>query len=208
MTFSGHEEKHRVVIDHTRDGRPAALVPPSWFRRRGEPTYLLQRDGTTQAALWLEEAGRVEIRNGRSEQDRPAGRVDPSWQDGSIYLTFTPVAGSPYRAGPFRRVVTGGGPGELTRRAQTVLDVRGTFQADLLDAAGKPVGWWRLRNSPYQAAPRIYDAVLPDDLDLALTVATAVALGTEVDWIEAHVLDVYRGDSSGGKLERSIPLGH
>ena len=46
--------------------------------------------------------------------------------------------------------------------------------------------------------------MLPPTVDPALSAAAAVALDAEIDWIEAHALDVYRGDGSGG-LERSIP---
>jgi hypothetical protein len=48
--------------------------------------------------------------------------------------------------------------------------------------------------------------VLPGDVDMGLAAATGVALGSELDWIEAHVLDVYRGNV-GGPLKQSVPIG-
>jgi len=63
-----------------------------------------------------------------------------------------------------------------------------------------------VRIGPYQPAPRIYDGVLPSDFPAGLAVAAAVAVGSEVDWIEAHAIDVYRG-VGGGPLEQSVPIG-
>ena len=86
-----------------------------------------------------------------------------------------------------------------------MIDVRGTYQAALRDAKGAPVGWLRVRVGPYLPAPRIFEGVVPAAVDPALSAAAAVALDAEIDWIEAHALDVYRGDGGGG-LERSVPL--
>jgi len=46
--------------------------------------------------------------------------------------------------------------------------------------------------------------VVPAAVDPAVSAAAAVALDAEIDWIEAHALDIYRGDG-GGTLERSVP---
>jgi hypothetical protein len=53
---------------------------------------------------------------------------------------------------------------------------------------------------------RLYDGLLPAAVGPGLAAAAAVALGSELDWIEDHALDVYRG-SSGGPVRESIPLG-
>ena len=65
----------------------------------------------------------------------------------------------------------------------------------------------RVRISPYQTAPRIYEAALPTTIPPPLAAATAAALDAEVDWIESHATNVYRG-TGDGPLERSVPLGH
>jgi hypothetical protein len=55
-------------------------------------------------------------------------------------------------------------------------------------------------------SPRIYDGVLPSDVGPGVAAATAVALSSEIDWIESHTFDVYRG-TGGGPLQESVPLG-
>ena len=94
----------------------------------------------------------------------------------------------------------------LSRNAQTVLDVRGTYRAALRDAKGGETGWLRVKVTPYAESPRIYDGVLPAEVGPGLAAATAVALGSEIDWIENHALNVYRG-TSGGPLRESVPMG-
>src|SRR2546422_5589549 len=46
------------------------------------------------------------------------------------------------------------------------------------------------------------EGVVPAAVDPALSAAAAVALDAEIDWIEAHALDVYRGNGEGGLEDR------
>ena len=202
VTFAAHEERHRLVIDRMQGGRPATLEPPGRIRWPGAPTFVLQADGKRVGSLQVTAPGSVEVRDGSV----PGARVEPSWKDGAVRFALRTAGGPSLSTDVFSRVGAGLGPSVLSRRAQTILDVRGTYRADVRDATGHPVGWLRVRISPYQAAPRIYDGVLPGDVDLGLAAATGAALGSELDWIEAHVLDVYRGNA-GGPLEQSIPMG-
>src|SRR5205823_784401 len=174
-------------------------------RRRspGDPTFVLEADGERIAALWV--AGqRVVVRRAPAEDAPVVGEIDPAWDAGAIRLVIRAADGSSLRTDPFARKVADTGPDALTRASQTVIDVRGTYQAALRDAKGAPVGWLRVRVGPYLPAPRIFEGVVPAAVDPALSAAAAVALDAEIDWIEAHALDVYRGDGGGG-LERSIP---
>ena len=68
-------------------------------------------------------------------------------------------------------------------------------------------GWLRVRVTPYAESPRIYDGVLPHDLAPGVAAAFAVALSSEIDWIESHALDVNRGKGTSGPLEQSVPMG-
>jgi hypothetical protein len=115
------------------------------------------------------------------------------------------VNDGPLRSDVFARQ-QGGSPATLTRAAQTVLDVRGVYEAPVRDPHGKQVGWLRVRVSPYQAAPRIYEATLPGNVSPVLAAGAVAALDAEIDWIEAHTVNVYRGTGSG-PLERSVPVG-
>jgi hypothetical protein len=131
-------------------------------------------------------------------------QVRSAWEDNVIRLTLEARDGATFRTGVFVREGGGTGPDTLSRAAQTVLDARGTFRAELRDAGDTPVGWLRARNNPYQAATRIYDAALPPAIDDSLAVAAFLVLDAELTWIEDHALDVYRGQG-GGPVERSSP---
>ena len=206
VTFAAHEEHGRVVVDRLPGDGAAVATPPGWLRRPGGATFVLRRDGETISALWLGAPGEVEVRASPSRSAPLLGTVDASRDDGAIRLSLRPAGGAALRTDVLERTSPGGGPAVLTRTAQTDLDVRGTYRAEVRDAAGKPAGWLRVRIGPYQPAPRIYDGVLPSGFPPGLAVAAAIAVGSEVDWIEAHAIDVYRG-VGGGPLEQSIPMG-
>jgi hypothetical protein len=201
--FAAHREHGGLVVDRLGPGRTGELRPAHWVRWPGDPTFVLEADGEQLAALWV--AGqRVLVRRAPTEDAPVVGEVDPAWDEGAIRLVIRAADGSSLRTDPFARQVADTGPAALTRASQTVIDVRGTYQAALRDAKGASVGWLRVRVGPYLPAPRIFEGALPAAVDLALSAAAAVALDAEIDWIEAHTVDVYRGDG-GGTLERSVP---
>jgi len=202
-TFAAHQEHRELVIDRLGPGRSGTLRPAGWLRLPGSPTFLLQADGDTIAALWLSGA-RVVVRQKPSEAAPLVGEVVPSWQDGAVQLTLQPAGGPALRTDHFVRMGVGSTP-TLTRAAQTVLDLRGSYEGTVRDANGGAVGWFRVRLGPYLPAPRIFEAALPAAVPSEIVAAAAAALDAEVDWIEDHVLNVYRG-SGGGGLEQSIPL--
>ncbi|HJQ83934.1 MAG TPA: hypothetical protein VKA21_07660, partial [Candidatus Binatia bacterium] len=155
------------------------------------------------AAYWRD-GDRVVVR-GAATKDSPAvGEAVSTWDQQAIRLTFQPADGAAFRTDVFAREGGGTGFQTFTRAAQTVIDIRGTYRATLRDPKGVAVGWVRMKISPYQEAARIYDGVLPAAIPPELAAAGVVALDAEIDWLEDHVLDVYRGNS-GGPLERSIP---
>lgn len=55
------------------------------------------------------------------------------------------------------------------------------------------MGWLRIRVNPSGTPVRSYEGPLPTLVTPGLAAAATVALDTEVDWIEDHSLDVYRG---------------
>jgi len=159
------------------------------------------------AFFWPGRGGRVVARPGQSSTEPPSVEAEPAFDAGAVKLTIRGSGGGSLRTDTFGREGSGTGPSLLSRNAQTVLDVRGTYRATVRDDKGKPVGWFRVRISPYQPAPRIYDALLPGDVDDTLPAAATLARREEIDWIERHAIDVYRGSGSGDQLERSIDLG-
>jgi hypothetical protein len=203
-SFAAHQEHGGLAIDRLEHGRTARLRPAGWLRLPGAPTYELESGGETIAALWLS-GSHVVVRRAASASAPLLGEVIPSWDEGAIRLALQAAGGPAFRTDRFVRQQPGGGPGALTRAAQSVIDVRGTYEGTLRDARGVAMGFVRARVGPYQPAPRIYDGAVPAGITPALAVAAAAALEAEIDWIEDHALNVYRGNS-GGHLEQSIPL--
>ncbi len=201
-TFAAHQEHAGLAIDRLARGRSGELRPAGWLRRPGAPAFVLVADGQRIAALWPT-PDRVVVRSAMSREAPLVGEVASSWDDGAIRLALQPAGGPAFRSDPFARE-GGAGPALLTRTVQTVIDIRGTYRAPLRDSSGAAVGWLRARISPYQEASRIFDGVLPAAIQPELAAAAATALNGEIDWIEDHALNVYRGNS-GGPLERSIP---
>jgi len=202
VTFAAHAEHGGLAVDRLPGGGAGRVVAPGWLRWPGAPSFVLREDDRTLARLWLTAPARVEVRSAEA----PESEVEPSWDENALRLTLRPASGAPLRTDVFERTAPGTGPPVLSRAAQSVLDVRGAYRAVLRDTKGAPAGWLRVRVGPYQEAPRIYDGVLPDGVSPGLAAATAVALGSEIDWIEDHALNVYRGDAAG-PLRESLPLG-
>ncbi len=203
VTFAAHQEHAGLAIDRLARGRSGELRPAGWLRGPGDPAFVLVADGQRIAALWPT-GDRVVVRASTSREAPLVGDVGSSWDGGSIRLALHPAGGPAFRTDPFAREGGGTGPATLTRAAETVIDVRGTYRATLRDPGGTAVGWLRTRISPYQEASRIFDGVLPAAIQPELAAAAATALNVEIDWIEDHAINVYRG-SSGGPLEHSIP---
>jgi len=204
VTFGAHQESRKFVVDRPIAGKPALVTPATWIRLPGGAAWALRHDGDTLAGYWLDGNAGTIARAGIAVSDRPLGAVRPSWDDNAIRLRIEPPDGPPIQSDVFARTSPGGATPALSRNALSILDVRGRFQATLRDQAGHEVGWLRLRIGPYDPAPRIYEGVLPAGISEELAVATAVSLSTEIDWIEAHTLNVYQGDR--GPLMQSIPI--
>ena len=83
----------------------------------------------------------------------------------------------------------------LSRNALTLLDVEGTYRATVFDEHDQPVGWWEVEVvEPFR--PRVFSGSLPGTSPAA-EAGLMLALNSEIDWIENHVLDVWRGMSGG-----------
>lgn len=203
VSFGAHLGRDGIVMDRLPGGGSGALEPPGWLRAPGSPDWVLRNEEKTLAGLWQVGASRILARTEASTISPLAGQVLGDWDDGAVRLTLHLPDGASLRSNSFAREGGGTGPSRLSRSAQTVLDVRGTYRAPLHDARGDVVGWLRIRVSPYQGAPRRYDGVLPEQVGPGLAAAAVLALDTEITWIEDHAIDVYRGAGSD-RLEDSI----
>lgn len=204
-TFTAHIEHKTLVLDRLPGGGRGTVVPPGWFRGPGQADRILQRDGATRAAFWLVAPSQVEIHETTTRSSPALGEVVPSWDDGAIRLTLRTPEGEAFTTDRLERVSAGTNVSVLSRNAQSNLDTRGTFRAAVRDAKGGGAGWLRVRVSPYAEAPRIFDGDVPKSVSPALAAASALALDAEVDWIDEHATDAYRG-SRGGGLQQSVPI--
>jgi hypothetical protein len=202
-TFALHENHGQFVVDHLGSLPSPEVTLPGWFRAPGAASYLLESGGQAIAAFWMAAPGAVNVRATTDKTGPITGAVEPSWQDGAIQLTLRPAKADAVHTGTF---VSTEPASVLSRNLQTVLDIRRSFRADVLDVRDAPVGWIRVRIGPYQDAARIYDGALPPTVPNELAAAVAIALGSELDWIQAHAINVYQSDTGETPLERSVPV--
>jgi hypothetical protein len=193
-TFAAHQEHASLAIDRFDRGRSGRLGPAAVLRLPGKPTFVLEVEGEKIAFVWLA-GSEATVRRTPADTSPLVGTVTPGWDENAIRLTLKPSEGPAFA-----------GLAALARTAQTVLDVRGTWEASVRDSKGAAVGWMRVRIGPYLPAPRIFEAMLPSSLPPELAAATAAALSAEIDWIEDHAQNVYRGSGGTGPLERSVPM--
>ena len=117
------------------------------------------------------------------------GAVDAYWEHGAIRLAFKSADASVFRTDVFERIDGRRTTPVLGPPAETNLDVRGVYRAELRDTSGAPVGWLRVSVSP-DVPSRVYDGSVPAILSPQMITAALARLDAEVDWIEAHAADV------------------
>lgn len=197
-TFAAHQVHNGFRIDRLPGGGTGVVESARWINWPGSPQFRVRAEEAPLGDLWLIAPAHVEVRE--RGVPRPTGEVEPAWDDGAIRLTLRPASGAPLRSGLFQRI-GGSGYSVLSRNAQTLLDVHGTYRADILDANNRRVGWWEVHIAePFE--PRLFEGVVPG-VSPAMEAGVTLALNSEIDWIEDHTLDVYRGTSSGHRDERS-----
>ena len=186
-TFAAHREHGGLVIDHVRGaGNADVVVCESWSGTRPH----VEADGKMlMLALRPLGPGEVDVRARCCTEAPTTGRVEPRWEDNAIRLALRTDALS-LETGLFERVDSGR-PGRLSRAVEMAISLRGTYEALLRDADGKSVGWLRVQVE--RCGARRYEGVFPEAVAPGLAAATALALDTELDWIEAHSLDAYSG---------------
>ena len=194
VDFAAHVESRGIVVDRAQDGEPAVLVPAHTLPFTAGPTYLLQANGKTIAALWVKDPAHVTVRQTSDPHAPVIGRVEAHWNHGAINLTLKPVNGPELQSGEFERIAGTFHPAVLSWYATTLPDVRGIYLAELRDDAGAPEGWLRVSISPYMAAPRIYDGILPPAIQEPLATAAAELVDSDVDYIESRAVNPYLGN--------------
>jgi hypothetical protein len=140
--------------------------------------------------------GSLVIRDGGSWPSHTTGQgvVDAYWEHGAIRLAFRPAVASGFSTDVFERIDGRRVAAVLGSPVETNLDVRGVYRAELRDMSGAPVGWLRVRVSPFDAPPRVYDGSVPATLSPQMITTALARLDAEIDRIEAHAPDVYVGN--------------
>ena len=199
-TFVAHRVHDGFLLDRLPASDTGIVEPSTWINLSWTPRFRVRTTRGTQGTLRLTSPARVVIDDAEAE---PAGGVAPTWDTGAIHLTLVPAAGPPLRLGPFERIDGSSGYSLLTRNAQTSLDVQGTYRATIRDAHDRQVGWLQVRIVE-ASGDRLFQGVMPD-VSPAEHAGLVLALSSEIDWIENHVLDVHRGTSgrAGGHSRSS-----
>ncbi len=189
VTFAAHAASRGLVIDKM-EGRQGGVLERSTTIASG-PQFVLYTAGAPIAALWIDGPDTV-------VKSVPAaveiGQVDAEWNERAIRLTFKPQGGETFSTSLFKRIAGGRGPAVLGQPAGSLLDLRGVYEADVVDAAGVPAGWMRVRFTHGWSAHRIYDGVLPAAVGGPLAVAAVARLDAELTAVSRAAVDPYVGN--------------
>lgn len=184
LTFAAHEVHAGLVIDRTSHGGTGIATPVAGLHFF-EPAFVLRTDGTNDRELRITGPGRVVVEQRAPERgSTELGRIEPSWDNNAIRLTFRPADGAPIQSGRFHRVDHGAGLSVLTRADQDRIDLEGAYRAWLRTPDGRDVGWLSLVVGEAQPGHVMYEGVLPPNIDDGMAAAAAEALGSEIAFIE------------------------
>jgi len=189
-TFAAHQVHAGFVLDRLQPDATGVVEQAhviNWV-----PEFRVRTGGGDVGHLRLTAPASVRVREVGVKE---AGDVAPAWDNGAIRFTLRPAAGPPLRFGLFERIGGGAGYSVLSRNMLTLLDVQGIYRATVFDVHDQPVGWWEV-NVVEPFRPRVFAGALPR-MSPAAEAGLMLALSSEIDWIEDHALDVYRGNSGG-----------
>jgi hypothetical protein len=187
-TFVAHAVHGGLAIDRSTAARMTRVEA----RGRGgrAPTFVVRADRAAVAGLWLASPASLVARARLTDAAPIIVVVRPEWVEQAIRLTIETAAGR-FHTGVFARVDGRAGTAALERTGQTNLDVRGVYRATVFDGGGVAVGWFEVR-APSPDEPRVFQGRLPPEPAL-VGPALAGALASELEWIDAHTIDVHRG---------------
>ena len=183
-TFVAHSVHGGLAIDRIAGGTTGRV------QGRDAGLFVVTTGDTPIAVVRVTSLATVVGRTQGGEDAPPTLRVTPSWTPEGIRLAVTSPIGTLHTTS-FVRTDGRTGLQTLSRMGQTSLDVRGEFRADVLEAGGTRRGWLTVR-VPGPDGPRLFSSDITGT-PAAVAPAMALALVSELDWIEDHLIDVYRG---------------
>jgi len=191
-TFAAHQVHAGFVLDRVRGDATGVVEPANLIAWNGVPKFRVRTGAGTVGDLWLTAPASVTVRETGVPQP---GAIAPTWDNNAVRFTLRPATGAPLRSGPFERIGGGAGYSVLSRNARTLLDVQGTYRATVFDEHDQPVGWLEVDVvEPFR--PHLFAGVVPGTSP-ATEAGLMLALNSEIEWIENHALDVWRGTSGG-----------
>lgn len=200
-TFAAHQVHAGFVLDRVQGNATGVVEPANIIAWTGIPKFRVRTGASTVGDLWLTAPASVTVREAGVPEP---GAIAPTWDDGAVRFTLRPATGAPLRFGPFERIGGGAGYSVLSRNALTLLDVQGTYRSTVFDAHDQPVGWLEV-NVVEPFRPHVFAGVVPGTSP-ASEAGLMLALNSEIDWIENHALDVWRG-TSGGHFDSHMGTG-
>lgn len=190
-TFAAHAASSGLVIDRMEGGQSGLLkLSTTPF---GGPQFVLYSGGVPTAALWVSGADTV-VRSAPDAAAPAIGRVNASWDERAIRLTLKPEGDGSFSTSVFKRIEGGASPAALGQPADSTLDLRGIYRAELLDGAGQPAGWMRVQFTHGWSAHRVYEGVLPAALNGPLAVAAVARLDAELTAVANQAMNPYIGN--------------
>ena len=192
-TFVAHSVNGGLAIDRIAGG------PKGSVQGRDAGLFVVTAGDTPIAVIRITSIATIVGRTQGGEDAPPTLWVTPSWTPEGIRLAVTSPTGTLHTTS-FVRIDARSGLQTLSRMGQATLDVRGEFRAEVLDAGGTRRGWFTVR-VPGPDESRLFSSDMPGAA-AAVGPAMALALVSELDWIDDHLIDVYRGtgrDRAGGQ---------
>lgn len=190
-TFAAHVASRGLVIDRMEGGESGVLEPST--TPFSGPQFVLYSAGAPTAALWLSGPATI-VRRGTDPATPSIGRVDASWEERAIRLTLKPEGESGFSTSLFKRIEGGASPAALGQPADSTLDLRGIYRAEVLDGTGQPAGWISVQFTHGWWAHRIYEGALPTALNGPLAVAAVARLDAEVSAVVNQAMNPYIGN--------------
>ena len=192
--FAAHAAREGLVVDRNTDGRKVLVTDADGGLFARGPQLVVRSDGTTVAGIWLRDTDHLIVRRAADVDAPLVGRVQATWENGLLRLVLKSAEGETYATSRFRRMDLQREPEALGEEDESLLDVDGTYQTVLRDAAGLPVGWLRVRIDPSRQYVHVYYGDLPHSLDPTLVTAATALLDVNVTDLEEHAENPYIGN--------------